>query len=460
MDLTRQPPRRPSNAGVAGIVGLARMIDKARGYNAETIGQFKYGDDSGLDVEVLEFINMNAAEFAEAVDELDDETLGVMVLERAQKGQSEIGAFNEEHLTREPQDELHERLLVERIAQYAPQRTDIKTVFASIELDDWGAFRDLDLTCQPPRSPYLRSVFGVAGAARMADKARAAVCGKLGEYRFGADSSQDAAILEFLGIGQDAFRQAAYENPNDDELSEQIAAHCQKSAKSAAEKSVFSVCRANVGRHPAHPLQHSHHPDAFDAARASTGDYDQMRARLAARRAEIAPERTDVHSFFDLQDLDDELSFGLTDLRRHPPRSPFDLSVGGLACLARMIDKFRAAHCNCLGQYWCGEDSGFDRAVLDFLGLDQEAFAEAIAANGTDAALVAWLGERLANKSAQDKAEFNQRLLTAGPRNDRQQDFLRNAVSRLDAARTDIESFAALTLLDDKISFARLKAGV
>ena len=433
MDLTRQPPRRPSNAGVAGIIGLARMIDKARGHNAEAIGEFKYGDDSGLDVEVLEFINMNAAEFAEAVDELDDEVLGVLALERAQKSQGEIDTFNEEHLTREPQDELHERLLVERIAKYAPERTDIKTVFASIELDDWGAFRDLDLTAQPPRSPYLRSVFGVAGAARMADKARAVTCGKLGEYRFGADSSQDAAILDFLGIGEDAFRQAAYENPNDDELSEWVAERCQKSA---ADKSIFNAWRANVGR------------------------YGEMHERLKMRRAEVAPERGDVQSFFDLQDLDDELSFGLTDLRRHPPRSPFDQSVVGLACLARMIDKFRAAHCNCLGEYWCGEDSGFDRAVLDFLGINQEAFAEAIAANGTDEALVAWLGERLSGKSEEDKAEFNQRLLTAGPRNDRQQDFLRNAVSRLDASRTDIESFAALVLLDDKVSFARLKAGV
>ena len=433
MDLTRQPPRRPSNAGVAGIIGLARMIDKARGHNAETIGEFKYGDDSGLDVEVLEFINMNAAEFAEAVDELDDEVLGVLALERAQKSQGEIDTFNEEHLTREPQDELHERLLVARIAKYAPERTDIKTVFASIELDDWGAFRDLDLTSEPPRSPYLRSVFGVAGAARMADKARAVTCGKLGEYRYGADSSQDAAILDFLGIGEDAFRQAAYENPNDDELSEWIAEHCQKSA---ADKSVFNAWRANVGR------------------------YGEMHERLKMRRAEVAPERGDVESFFDLQDLDDELSFGLTDLRRHPPRSAFDQSVGGLACLARMIDKFRAAHCNCLGEYWCGEDSGFDRAVLEFLDLDQEAFAEAIAANGTDETLVAWLGERLSGKSEEDKAEFNQRLLTASPRNDRQQDFLRNAVSRLDASRTDIESFAALVLLDDKVSFARLKAGV
>lgn len=433
MDLTKQPPRRPSNARVAGIVGLARMIDKARGHNAETMGAFKYGDESGLDVEVLEFINMNAAEFAEAVGELSDAALGELALERAQKSQAELDAFNEEHLAREPQDELHERLLVERIAQYAPERTDIKTVFASIELDDWGAFRDLDLTGQPPRSPYLRSVFGVAGAARMADKARAVSCGQLGEYRFGANSSQDAAILDFLGLEEDAFRQAAYENPNDHELSEWIADRCEKSA---ADKSVFNAWRANVGR------------------------YGELHQRLALRRAEVAPERGDIETFFDLQDLDDELSFGLTDLRRHPPRSPFDQSVGGLACLARMIDKFRAQVGHCLGEYWCGEDSGFDRAVLDFLGLDEAAFAEAIAANGTDDALVAWLGGRLADKGEAEKARFNQRLLTAGPRNNRQQSFLRAAIARLDASRTDIESFAALTLLDDTVSFARLKAGV
>ena len=53
MDLTRQPPRRPSNAGIAGIVGLARMTDKARGHNAELLGEFKYGETSGLDCEIL-----------------------------------------------------------------------------------------------------------------------------------------------------------------------------------------------------------------------------------------------------------------------------------------------------------------------------------------------------------------------------------------------------------------------
>ena len=165
MDLTRQPPRRPSNAIVGGIAGLARMIDKARGHNEETIGEFRYGEGSGLDVEVLEFINMSADDFAAAVAALDDAALGELALKNANKSQDEIDAFNTEHLERPPQDEMHEKLLVERIAKYAPGRTDITKVFASIELDDWGAFRDLDLTAAPPRSPWLRSVFGLVGAA-------------------------------------------------------------------------------------------------------------------------------------------------------------------------------------------------------------------------------------------------------------------------------------------------------
>lgn len=431
MDLTRQPPRRPSNANVAGIAGLARMIDKARGHNEETIGEFKYGTDSGLDVEVLEFIDMSAEEFAEAVDEMEDGALGELALEKAQKSQAEIDAFNKEHLEREPQDELHERLLVERIAKFAPGRTDIKSVFASIELDDWGAFRDLDLTQEPPRSPYVRSVFGLVGTARMADKARAVTAGKLGDYRYGEDSGQDAAILEFLGIDQEAFREAAYANPNDVELSEWIGERCQKSA----EKSIFNAWRSNVGR------------------------YGEMRERLASRRAEIAPERGDIETFFDLQDFDDELSFGLTDLRRHPPRSPFDQSVGGLACLARMIDKCRAQKDNCMGEYWYGDDSGLDRAVLKFLGIDQEEFVGAIKENDSDDEVVAWLGERLGGKS-EEKAGFSEKILTYGPGNDRQWSFLRGIIARLDASRTDIVTFAALTLLDDKIYFARLKAGV
>ena len=72
MDLTRQPPRRPSNLGVAGIVGAARMTDKARAHNNETLGDFVYGKYSGLDRRILEFLGITADAFAEAADESDD----------------------------------------------------------------------------------------------------------------------------------------------------------------------------------------------------------------------------------------------------------------------------------------------------------------------------------------------------------------------------------------------------
>ena len=40
------------------------------------------------------------------------------------------------------------------------------------------------------------------------------------------------------------------------------------------------------------------------------------------------------------------------------------------------------------------------------------------------------------------------------------QSHLRKAVAKLDPSRTDIETFTALTVLDDTVYFARLKAGV
>ena len=49
MDLTHQPPRRPTNLSIAGIIGVARLTDKARAHNNETLGEYLYGETSGLD---------------------------------------------------------------------------------------------------------------------------------------------------------------------------------------------------------------------------------------------------------------------------------------------------------------------------------------------------------------------------------------------------------------------------
>jgi hypothetical protein len=433
MDLTKQPPRRPSNPTMAGIVALARMTDKARAHNDETLGAYLYGETSGLDKEVLEFINMKSEEYAEAVARLDDAALSALALERAKKSAAQIAAFNKEHLERLPQDERHRQLIVERVAKYAPGRTDIKTVFQSIELDDWGLFRNTDLTAHPPRSPYVRSVVGMVAVARMGDKARASKCAKLGEYKYGEDSGLDESILEVLGISPADFAEAAYQNPNDLELGEWVGTHMKCS-------------RAQIS--------------AFNAKRSARGlNTPETREFFLERRNAVCPERADITTFSEILDYEDEKMFGLVDLTRHAPRNPYDTSVGGLVSLGRMIDKARATSSGTQGGYWYGNDSGIDRALLEFLGLSQEEFAAALKEHATDEAVMQWLGARL-DKPAAEVEAFNEKMRNYGPTAERGWKFLRGVVARTDPSRTELTTFFAMMVLDDRITFARLRAGV
>ena len=432
MDLSKQPPRRPTNTSMVGIVGLARMTDKARADRDETLGEYKYGANSGLDRNVLEFIGMQADEFADLASELDDEALESEITKRLQRSAEEIASFNRGYLELEPKDDLHRRLLNERVAKYAPGSTEITTVLRSIELDDWGSFRDRDLTQRPPRSPYLRSVAGVVTLARMADKARAFRIGKIGDYKYGENSGFDCRAMEFLGIDVDAFTEAAYENPNDGELGEWV--------RSQTQRTVTEI-------------------SIFNAERTRFGLSGQGRERLNMLRSRLCPERVEIDRVFDLIDYDDQNSFGIVDLNRRPPRGPFDTGVGGLTGLARMIDKARAVRSDTLGQYWFGDESGIDRAVLGFLGLTQDEFLVGLDNGATDGAVAGWLGARL-SKPEEEILEFNRELQSRGPSNEAQWRFLRNAVAHLDSTRNDIQSFTALTSLDDQIYFARFRAPV
>ena len=63
----------------------------------------------------------------------------------------------------------------------------------------------IDLTRQPPRSPYVR-LGGFVILPRLIDKARAALAGKLGDYHDGP-TGLNAHFLRFVGIDFDALRQ-------------------------------------------------------------------------------------------------------------------------------------------------------------------------------------------------------------------------------------------------------------
>jgi hypothetical protein len=425
MNLTRQPPRRPSNLSVAGIVGAARMTDKARAHDDETLGDYVYGGDSGLDRRILDFIGVSAEEFVEAATENSDETQ--WVLDKFGKTQAEIDAFNETELSALPATDAYRQRLKDRIAKYAPGRTDIKTIIQSIELDDWGNFWQVDLTQRPPRSAHCRDVAGCFGVARMADKARGERTGKIGEYVYGEASGQDRVILGFLGISAADFQEAAVNNPNNLELAEWV---LEQTDKTPDEIATFT----------------------HEMSRRGPTD-EQSRAYFENRIQQVDPSRTDIKTWADLQDLDDQLSYGIIDLARRAPRSPYEV-VGGYVHLGRTIDKARAHNSNSLGEYWYGEDSGMDKFLLDFLDLPAQEFVEAVKTLPTDEDVVNWLKTRCPKTDA-EIAEQNESHRALGSQVERQNAFIRGIVQRLDPSRTDIQTFFDLMVLADEKEFER-----
>ena len=425
MNLTRQPPRRPSNLGVAGIVGAARMADKARAHNAETLGDFVYGKYSGLDRRILAFLNISADDFAEAADEYEDTALSAWMLEKGKRSDQEIVAFNKLELDRLPADKKHQQLLKERLAKFAPDRTDIKTVLQSIELDDWGCFWQVDLTERPPRSARARDVAGICGVARMADKARAERAGEIGDYKYGDISGQDVRILTFLGVSADDFQEAAVNNPNDIEIGEWVLENCDKSQDEI---------------------------DAFNYAMVNRGPDETTKERFEARRQEIDASRTDITTWIALQDLDDQLCFGIVDLNRRAPRSPHNTDVYGMVHLARLIDKGRAFNSDALGEYFYAEDSSIDRMTLAFLEVSSADFTEALKTLATDAEVEAWLKENYP-KSEADIQAFNEKMMQMGPETEWHKAMMAKVLKKLDADPMHINTWFALMDLDDEKTF-------
>ena len=426
MDLTRQPPRRPSNLAVAGIVGAARMTDKARAHNEETLGEYIYGENSGLDQRVLAFLGISADAFAEAADEHDDTALGHWVLETSGKTAAEIAEFNDAALSQLPDTDAHKQRLKDRLALYAPGRTDITTVLQSMELDDWGSFWQVDLTEGPPRSARAKDIAGICGVARMADKARAERAEKIGEYIYGDDSGQDVRILTFLGISAADFQEAAVNNPNDLEIGAWVRENCDKSDDEI---------------------------NAFNETLVNYGPNEASQERFDARIQEIDPSRTDINTWVALQDLDDQLSFGIIDLNRRAPRSPYNTDVYGMVQLARLVDKGRASNSNTLGAYFYAEDSGIDRATLAFLGVSAAEFTEALKTLSTDAEIEAWLKADYP-KSDADIEAYNERMTQMGPTDERYKALMAKMINKIAPDRTDINTWFALMLLDDEKTFA------
>lgn len=98
------------------------------------------------------------------------------------------------------------------------------------------------------------------------------------------------------------------------------------------------------------------------------------------------------------------------------PRSPKAL-LGGIAHLGRLIDKIRLRHAGQIQDYNY-ITVGFDKYLVDFLGIDATAFEQRVLVGGTDEELLTWVKANSRKSSDLEITQWSQRLLVSGPKDD------------------------------------------
>jgi len=138
-----------------------------------------------------------------------------------------------------------------------------------------------DLTKFPPRSPRVR-LGGYVILPRMLDKGRATVAGKNGEYHYACPLDQ--RFLEFVGIDPDQLKKEL--NQSDSE----VLAWIEKNAK-----------------HKRSPVEIA----AWSAVAEQRTPTDvESREFFNSLHKQVAPQREDIATWFELLDVDDYVSFG------------------------------------------------------------------------------------------------------------------------------------------------------
>ena len=98
------------------------------------------------------------------------------------------------------------------------------------------------------------------------------------------------------------------------------------------------------------------------------------------------------------------------------PRSP-KILLGGMAHLARFIDKIRLRHAGQIQDYNY-ITVGFDKYLLEFLQVKPDEFERRVLQGGTDEELLAWIRAHGRPLTADEIRQWNERILTGGPKDD------------------------------------------
>jgi len=238
----------------------------------------------------------------------------------------------------------------------------------------------MDLINGVPRSPYRR--FGnIVTIPRTIDKIRADLAGKLGEYYWRRGFSE--WLLEFLGLHQDATRDAVANHPDDESIWEWIQEHMQP-------RSYEEIARFNR-----YIIELRPKPENSDKIRGFC---------RSIGKEEVA----DILTFCEWQDLEEtrqaEYLSAPTDLSITPPRDPYEKFLG-IVNLPRLLDKARAELAGTIGAYqW---RTGQSLVLLEFLELSPEELFKALRLDQSDKSLCDWIRAHMAKRSDAEIAFFN-----------------------------------------------------
>lgn len=134
MDLSRAYPRSPK-IRMAGLVQLARMIDKARAFKENKLADYIY--PCPLDKIILNFLRIDSEEFAIKAVECEDDEINKWSQETLKnKNQAEIDFINDQILERKPDSEDRLRYFYEVRNRIDPSREDINTWVDLLDLEE------------------------------------------------------------------------------------------------------------------------------------------------------------------------------------------------------------------------------------------------------------------------------------------------------------------------------------
>ena len=126
------------------------------------------------------------------------------------------------------------------------------------------------------------------------------------------------------------------------------------------------------------------------------------------------------------------------------PRSPKVL-LGGMAHLARFIDKVRLRHAGHIQDYNY-ITTGFDKYLIEFLRFDPHDFERQVLAGLSDDALLNWVYEHGRRPTAEAIRQWNERILTGGPKDDAARQRFQSRLTEIATKRgVSVASFPPVT---------------